>query len=165
MVKTKLNKMLFALVLCFVLAPKLHADHRSLNLYIEKFSEDVASKKGLTFTTSLEFGEKKIKEVSLFYSSTKPQGLEETRELIIKLTKEFLDGLNKNSLIKPDLENYPFTADQMDFTIFFRDSSGKYAKKPKIAQVSLNKGIITFYKYQQGSFQVVEEEEIGKLVQ
>ena len=153
-------------VLTFILAGlftlPLESASNELSRVIEHFSEEVDREDGLSYTTSLGLGRDKIRDVSLFYSSKKPMQIDEARELIVKLTHSFVEDMNHNEYLKQDLVSYPFTAEHLDITIFFRGKDGKYAKMPDIAQVSMHKGIISFYKFSQGSFKVVHQENLNR---
>lgn len=153
----KINKWLFICMLCFSGAG-LPAISDELSRLIQKFSDDLDDEEGLSYTTSLELGKDKIREISLFYSGKKSLDVSQARVLIIKVVNEFLDDVNANHYLKSDLYEHPFPEDRLDITIFFRGKDGKYAKSPKVAQVSFHKGIVSFYKYSQGSFQVIHQE-------
>lgn len=155
----------FTLLLVFSCFKVDAAEHAYLKKAVDTFSEKVATSDRLSLTTYLEIGGTKIKEVSLFYSSTQDLALEDARKLMLKVTTSFLDLINNNENIKPDLEPYPFTSSQLDVTIFFRDAKGRYAQHPKIAQISSHKGVITYYKFDQGEFKQFQQEDFKKAAQ
>lgn len=155
----------FILFLVFSSFQAEAAEHAYLKKAVDAFSEQVATSDRLSLTTYLEIGGTKIKEVSLFYSSTQDLVLEDARKLMLKVTTKFLDLINNNENIKPDLEPYPFTTSQLDVTIFFRDAKGRYAQHPKIAQISSHRGMITYYKFNQGEFQQFHQEDFKKAAQ
>lgn len=129
---------------------------------IKSFSEQVDKDDGLSYTTSLELGRDKIKEINLFYSSKSSVHIDDARTLIVKITDRFVGDVNNNAYLKGDLASYPFTAEKLDITVFFRARDGKYAKSPNIAQVSMHKGVVTFYKFTQGSFQIIHQENLER---
>lgn len=160
----KANHPIFKMLVAsfFVLSSQLHATHSALTQLIDRFSQKMETQNKLNLTTSLELGGKKIEEVSLFYSSNNPLELNEAKALIAEMTQMFLEELNGNAFLKPELNPYPFTPNQIDITIFFRGANGKYAVMPKIAQISLEEGVVTFYKYENKQFEVIYKENIEK---
>ncbi len=131
-----------------------------INKVIQNFSDRVDQQEGLSYTTSLKLGNKKIYEIDLYFSSKDPMPLDEVRDLILKVTEMFLSDVNNNSYLQADLVTFPLTPHQIDITIFFRGKNGKYASLPDIAQVSMHKGVIAYYKYANESFQIIKEESI-----
>ena len=140
----------------------IFAASNEISRLIKSFSEQVGKDDGLSYTTSLELGRDKIKEINLFYSAKSSLHVDEARALILKITNRFVRDVNNNAYLKGDLATYPFTADKLDITVFFRGKDGKYAKSPNVAQVSMHKGVVTFYKFTQGSFQIIHQENFQK---
>ncbi len=138
----------------------LFAASNELSRVIQSFSNRVDKEDGLSYTTSIELGRDEIREIGLYYSSKSPTDVDKARTLIVKVTDSFLEDVNSNAYLKGDLATYPLTPQQLDITIFFRGRNGEYAKNPNIAQVSMHKGVITFYKYTQSSFQIVHQENL-----
>ncbi|MCH9632474.1 MAG: hypothetical protein S4CHLAM6_08100 [Chlamydiae bacterium] len=157
--KVKISKLFTAAVFLGLLSyGTIGAVSNEISRVIKSFSDQVDRDEGLSYTTSVELGKDKIKEVNLFYSSKSSVNIDDARLLIVKITDRFLDDVNNNKYLKGDLATYPFTSEKLDITVFFRGRDGKYAKSPDVAQVSMHKGVVTFYKFAQGSFQIIHQE-------
>jgi hypothetical protein len=60
---------------------------------------------------------------------------EEARELIVNCVNDFLTAVNNNQQLKPLLRDYPFTANNIDLTIFNYDKNRSLYQYPSIANV------------------------------
>jgi hypothetical protein len=85
-------------------------------------------KKGIgSFRASFKLPKEKNDEISLEYA----------RNLIVFLGERFLEEINSNSEIRPDLDFYPFTSDSIDITVHFKDEN----------QIDLGQGVALIYFY------------------
>jgi hypothetical protein len=69
---------------------------------------------------------------------------DEARKLIISCVDDFLEAVNKDENLKPFLKNYPFTAKNLELTIFNYDKDHVLHYFPSIAIVTNSKGKIGF---------------------
>ncbi len=124
------------------------------------YSSDLkmGEQKNLSLIGSLKTGDKNVREISLYYSSNGQFELNRAREMFIPLVENFLKEINENGSLKGQLSPYPFTEEGLDVVIFFRNDSGNYSKPPKIAQISMQNGEITYYKFQKGAFDILMKE-------
>lgn len=83
-------------------------------------------KKGIgNFTVSFRLQKNKSDEVSLEYA----------RNLIVSLGEKFLEEINSNMEIRPDLDFYPFPSDYLDISVRFVDDN----------RVQLGQGVAVIY--------------------
>lgn len=155
--KQKTKWAFFIAALVFV-GVSLEAQSKALNDYIASFNNEMSKQETFTFTGCYESGQPGIEEISLYYSSISPQELDLAREQFLNFVDQFLEGLNENLRLKTQLKPYPFSAKGLDIVIFFRNKKGKYATSPNIGQISMKGGVITYYKFTQGEFKMVKQE-------
>lgn len=61
----------------------------------------------------------RINSISLTFSGKQQLDLEESRFMFLSLSQRFLANINANEKIRPYLADYPFSAKNLDFAIFF----------------------------------------------
>ena len=89
----------------------------------------------------------------------------DSRELIIHCVDDFLEAINNNEELRPILESYPFTAKNLELTIFNYDKNQNSIYFPAIAVVSNSRGKIAFltetattkYGYHTEKYETYEE--------
>ena len=67
------------------------------------------------------------------------------RNLLITSVEEYLSVINTNEKIKPYLHNYPFTAKNVEVTIFFYNSDGSNISPGAISIATADKGKVIYY--------------------
>lgn len=152
------NKLVIFFVATLFVAMFLDAQSRALQDYVTHFNDKLPQKEAFSFTGCYDTGDKGIEEISLYYSSDQPQTLPMAREEFVQFITGFLKGLNQNLKLKGQLDPYPFTSKNLDVAIFYRQKNGKYATSPNIGQISMKGGVITYYKYASGQFEVIKQE-------
>ena len=70
--------------------------------------------------------------------------LQEARKLITYATQTFLKNVNDNKEIRPYLHNYPFTAKNIEITIFVSEPNGQHPAQGDIEVISLRNGTIVY---------------------
>lgn len=157
--KINQSKIAFFLLLSLISSNFLFSESKQYRKLIDEFADQVDQKYHLQKTLSLELNGVAIREISLFFASNFPVKEKEAVDMCLDVSKMFLKKLNDNAFLKPDLDPYPFTVDQLDIIIFFR-KNGVYAPSPYVAQVELHGGVITLYKYEDKDFVVIQKEDI-----
>jgi hypothetical protein len=91
-------------------------------------------------------GMDKIWQIALdFERYGDPLTEEEARKLIVNCVNDFLTAVNNNQQLKPLLRDYPFTANNIDLTIFNYDKNRSLYQYPSIAIVNASKGKVSFF--------------------
>jgi len=85
-----------------------------------------------------------IHKFNLTFVTYQNLNVNQARILFINSTQKLLDRVNVNRQIRPYLNNYPFNAKNLDFTIMFEDIRGNFVNPPHIAFVSLTDGKIRY---------------------
>ncbi len=67
------------------------------------------------------------------------------RHLLINSIEEYLLEINNNEKIRPYLHNYPFTANNIEIEIYFRNPNGSKVALNQICIASARKGKIVYY--------------------
>jgi hypothetical protein len=70
---------------------------------------------------------------------------EDARKLIIECVNDCLEAVNQDEKLRPFLKVFPFTAKNLDFTIFNYDKQGNDIDHPLIKTVSNSEGKICYY--------------------
>lgn len=85
---------------------------------------------------------------SYYLNTTKKNtfSIEFSRKLMIYIAENLLETINTSSEIKPDLDVYPFTGDELDITIHFKDEN-KIDLGQGVAAVDLADGKIIYEGY------------------
>ena len=66
-----------------------------------------------------------IQAVALGFVSYKALNVDEARKLYVNIVEEYLHRVNCNEEVHPYLHNYPFTINNLEFTIRFSHPNGK----------------------------------------
>lgn len=90
-----------------------------------------------------------IKEISLDFKKVQCVDIEQSRLIYVKNVQALLHLINSDEKVRPYLNNYPFTIENVDFTIIFCGLDDFFALPPYIAHVSSygKNGIIHYSEY------------------
>ncbi|MDF2549088.1 MAG: hypothetical protein K0S07_155 [Chlamydiales bacterium] len=77
-------------------------------------------------------------EITFIVRSPKPVDIEKAKELIVKGYQDLLYRINRDEVVRPGLNNYPFTTDNLFYSILFADEKGKIYVTP-FEEKSLNR--------------------------
>lgn len=72
-----------------------------------------------------------------FHAYKKKYSIDETRELMLACTEEFLDRINANEKVRPFLEHFPFTEKGLELSIYFYEKRFQKVDNNYIAGVHL----------------------------
>ncbi len=86
-----------------------------------------------------------IKMMGMGFECKTTADIKTARKLLLDIVNRYLININGNNKIKPYLHNYPFTANNVDVKIFFRDLD-KLKTESDIDIASANEGTIYYYK-------------------
>ena len=85
-----------------------------------------------------------VKKFNFAFECTQHVDVAGAREIFVRNIENFLARVNSNPEIRPYLHDYPFTIDNLEFSIAFYDTKGNSAKPPFIAYVSIIRGSIYY---------------------
>ncbi len=77
-----------------------------------------------------------IQAVALGFVSYKALNVNEARKLYVNIVEEYLHRVNCNEEVRPYLHNYPFTINNLKFTIRFSHPNGKRIADGHVAYMS-----------------------------
>lgn len=89
----------------------------------------------------------RIEELSLLYLSHAQLQIEQVRSLLISCVDGLLSEVNRWEGIRGYLSPFPFTMEQLEFGILFKNPSGKFVGPAYVASASLWEGKIHYYFY------------------
>ena len=118
-------------------------DCKVINETREEFINLAEKKYGLKcFGTQASFPQK-LESIGAIFQLNKIISIEESREIIVNLVKEFQLIVNKNPKIAPILSQVPFTADRIDISLSLTD--GKKLPPPDaFSHIFTSRGNIIF---------------------
>ncbi len=85
-----------------------------------------------------------VKSLYLKYVSDSKITLDEARPLLVECIEDLLKEVNNNEKIRPYLNDYPFTAKNLEFGILFLDKSGEFIAEGCLAGVTSLKGKVYY---------------------
>ncbi len=89
-----------------------------------------------------------IEEIYLGYHCKRHATLEEARELFIRYSEKLLRRINEDEKMRPYLNRYPFTENDIEFALSFVQKNNRPFADGSIAYASLVRGKITYYRYE-----------------
>jgi hypothetical protein len=122
-------------------------DSEELSKIVISFSAKMKIDKHLELEDSWAAYEDYIKRICLHYSSQRLLTVYDARLLMVELVEDFLDRLNNNTIISFELENFPFTADDLDVQINFESYYGRYLDQQYVGLAWLQCGCVHFYAF------------------
>ncbi len=97
-----------------------------------------------------------IEMVCLGYRTKRRATVEEARELFIKYSQKLLQRINEDEKMRPFLNQYPFTANDIEFGLSFVQKNNRPFTDGSVAYVSVVRGNIYYYRYDGGKRDFVE---------
>ena len=86
-----------------------------------------------------------IKKMGLDFQFFHLVTIDEARELMVNAISEYLAAINENEAIRPFLHNYPFTAKNLEISIWILLPDRRDPPKDEIHLIQLYKGNIAYY--------------------
>ena len=77
-----------------------------------------------------------------FYS---PLPIASIRPLIVYAVEEYLSAINSNEKVRPYLHNYPFTPENVEIVIYFRNRDGSFVDQGEIEIAAAEEGKVTYF--------------------
>jgi len=112
---------------------------------MKKYAQKMRKEKGLELSGIGGAMMYKISELSLDFISKEKSTIPEARKLYLEVVEGILPIVNDDKKIRPYLKNYPFTPENIDFSIVFYDkSSNKRAVPPYVAHVFYCRGDVVY---------------------
>jgi hypothetical protein len=99
-----------------------------------------------------------ISQFALHYIAFRKLKIPQVRELIVTCVEDFLNMVNVDAKIIPQLKKHPITYKDIKFNVGFGDIEGNFQEPPCIAYAYLDDGII-YYCYEDFYFKNFIEEE------
>ena len=93
-----------------------------------------------------------VKKFGFAFECTQYVDVAGAREIFVRNIENFLASVNSNPEIRPYLHDYPFTTDNLEFSIAFYDSRRNYPKPPFIAYVL--RGAVNSSRFLSGVFRM-----------
>jgi hypothetical protein len=85
-----------------------------------------------------------IQEVTLCFDTKHPNTKEQLRELLIKISQELLDQINRNKELQEFIKEPPFKIKNVQIIIYNHDKDGKEIYDPNISGAQIAQGVLTF---------------------
>src|SRR5262249_2655966 len=89
-------------------------------------------------------GKKKIQVMHCGFFYYEEIDIDQARELLVDAAKLYLTTINENERIRPFLESYPFTPENIEICIFLQNRDGSRFSPEKLSIVSFEKGILRY---------------------
>ncbi len=85
-----------------------------------------------------------IKMLALAFHYYKEVEIEEARELLLYAGNVFLNIINNNEQIRPYLDNYPFKPENIEITIYLKNTDGSKFAPEKLCVISMVNGVLEY---------------------
>jgi hypothetical protein len=85
-----------------------------------------------------------IQEVALCFDTKYPYTKGQLRELLIKISQELLDQINRNKKLQEFIKAPPFTIKNVQIIIYNHDKDGTEIYDPNISGAQIAQGVLTF---------------------
>lgn len=122
-------------------------DSEELSKIVINFSLKMKINKHLELEDSWAEYDDYISRLCLQYSSQRLLTVYDARLLMVELVEELLYRINNNSIISFELENFPFTANDLDVKITFESFYGRYIDDQYVGLAWLQAGCVHFYAF------------------
>lgn len=86
-----------------------------------------------------------IKMMMMSFEYRKVVNLETARKLLVECVEEYASAINASEKVRPYLHNYPFTFENIEIEIIFRNSDGSKVSLDEINVASANEGRMSYY--------------------
>lgn len=91
-----------------------------------------------------------IERISLTFYARGEVNINQARNLLITVVKEYIEIINTNKKFRPFMKNYPFTPENIDLVIFFTKKDGRDSYHPNIEVASSTRGNVDLKTYEEG---------------
>ncbi len=141
---------LFPLLICFCF-PFLgysmpESKHVTLALKIRNELEHTLPKKYKIKVISESAGlADSVNILGLGFQIKSPQDKDTLRSILINCVESFKKKVNENEEIRPYLQNYPFSENNIYVDLFVVDNEGNEAFDPEISSANARKGMVLFF--------------------
>ena len=88
-----------------------------------------------------------VESISLTFVSHQKVNVEQGRKILVELAETLLYGINSYFPIRPYLNTFPFTANNLDISILFETPSGEFLSGDYLASLSGDEGRVSYAKY------------------
>ncbi len=85
-----------------------------------------------------------IRMMAISFDFLHEVSLTEARQLLVYATTEYLNAINANKEIRPYLQNYPFTVNNIEVMIFIQKPDGQNVPPGKIVSMSSINSILSY---------------------
>jgi hypothetical protein len=114
------------------------------NSIVGRYSKEAKKKYGFdVFATGGRMCES-VECVFISYSSNQKLNVAQTRELFVEIEEELIRKYNENEEIRPYLDNFPFTSNNIELSLTFFDKSYEFMSDGFVAYAVIIKGIIYY---------------------
>lgn len=122
-------------------------DSEELSKIVINFSVKMKIDKHLELEDSWAAYDDYITKIHLEYSSQRLLTVYDARLILVELVEEFLERLNNHTIIRFELDHFPFTANDLDVKLTFESYYGQYIDELYIGRVWLKNGCTYFYAF------------------
>lgn len=85
-----------------------------------------------------------IQEVTLCFDTKYPNTKEQLRELLIKISQELLDQINRNKELQEFIKEPPFKIKNVQIIIYNHDKDGRSLRDPAISNAQILQGVLSY---------------------
>lgn len=122
-------------------------ESEEISRLVINFSKKMKSEQHLELEDSRVEYNDFIKKIYLEYSCQRLLTVYEARLMIVELVEDFLDRLNNHTFLSFELQNFPFTADDIEVKINFESFYGRYIDELYVGLTWLKCGCVYFYAF------------------
>lgn len=138
-------------VLSFLLiSTSLHAEQehiKLINRFNAAFAKELKKEKSMClfgYGGRMMFD---VEEVFMSYQVTQCVSMEEARRLFVEISEKYLVRINGDEKLRPFLHNYPFTINNLDLNLGFKDAKRQFQKGLAFVMYSKRTGHIVYNSY------------------
>jgi hypothetical protein len=85
-----------------------------------------------------------VENLGLAFDIKGPMSRDEIRKMLLEMGQQFLNKLNQDKQLQPYLQHRPFTPDDIDLSLYFRDSKNGGLRDPHIGYAALRYGKLVY---------------------
>jgi len=123
-------------------------DSEEFSYLVINFSAKMKAEKRLDLEDSWICYDEDVKKFYLRYSTQLILDFCQARLLMVEVVEEFLERLNRHTLLRNELAVYPFTADNLDIKIDFESFYGLDVDPLKIGLAWLRCGCVYYFDFE-----------------
>ena len=113
-------------------------DERYVSEVINEFAKAAVKEFGVEVCSSGASMPYDVQSIIVNFAMKKQTTIEEARELIVRLTKRFVEITNKHEKLRPYLREYPFSPYRADIYLRFHDKMGRLYDEGSVDGVTIN---------------------------